>query len=75
MIFFGTSILMMICIAISVFVWWLEKLIDDDDVIEELAVTRIRKMTVHRPENLSARLDAPIPRKMTAKQVQSKYLT
>ena len=66
---------MMICIAISVFVWWLEKLIDDDDVIEELAVTRIRKMTVHRPENLSARLDAPIPRTMTAKQVQSKYLT
>ena len=56
---------MMICIVFSVFISWLENLLDDG-VIEKLGVTRIKRVRVQRAENKTTDPDAPMPRKMSA---------
>ena len=56
---------MMICIVFSVFIGWLENLLDDG-VIEKLGVTRIKRVRVQRAENKTTDPDAPMPRKMSA---------
>ena len=66
-IFFGTSIVMMVCIVFSVLVMWLETLLDDG-VIDKLGVMKIKKLTV----KTSARRQSQIPelRKMSAIDIQ-----
>ena len=44
-IFFGISIVMMVCIVFSVVVMWLETLLDQG-IIDQLGVTKIKKITV-----------------------------
>ena len=73
-IFFGTSIVMIVCIVFSVFIGWLENLLDDG-VIEKLGVTRIKRIKIRRPSIKKAgELDVLIPRRISALDVQRDFL-
>ena len=65
---------MIVCIVFSVFIGWLENLLDDG-VIEKLGVTRIKRIKIRRPSiKKSGELDVLIPRRISALDVQRDFL-